>query len=384
MKERYFPILIVVSGMMIGSLILFTGPSLEPRSPPENKPLVRTITANTETIRLSSTAFGTVSPRSENELIPEVSGSIVYMSPSLVSGGFFKKDDLLFSIEPLDYQVALEQSSAALKSAESELENARRNHDRQINLAKKQSISESRKEEAVNRLRFAESAHREANARVSLAKKNLERTKIKAPYDGRVRNEKIDLGQFVNRGQSVANIYATDSAEIKLPVHDKELAFLDLPLVETERSEDDTVILKANFAGKQHIWNARIARTEGELDSKTRMINVIAEIDSPYSLKDSRPPLTIGLFVEAEILGRFVEDAIVIPQSAIQENNLVYTVNNENRLEFKKVEILRMINNQAIITGGLKAGDTVCVSTLRDAEPGMQIRTSIDPEGQKN
>ena len=384
MKERYFPILIVVSGIMIGSLILFTGPSLEPRSPPENKPLVRTITANTETIRLSSTAFGTVSPRSENELIPEVSGSIVYMSPSLVSGGFFKKDDLLFSIEPLDYQVALEQSSAALKSAESELENARRNHDRQINLAKKQSISESRKEEAVNRLRFAESAHREANARVSLAKKNLERTKIKAPYDGRVRNEKIDLGQFVNRGQSVANIYATDSAEIKLPVHDKELAFLDLSLFETERSEDDTVILKANFAGKQHIWNARIARTEGELDSKTRMINVIAEIDSPYSLKDSRPPLTIGLFVEAEILGRFVEDAIVIPQSAIQENNLVYTVNNENRLEFKKVEILRMINNQAIITGGLKAGDTVCVSTLRDAEPGMQIRTSIDPEGQKN
>ena len=384
MKERYFPILIVVSGIMIGSLILFTGPSLEPRAPPENKPLVRTITANTETIRLSSTAFGTVSPRSENELIPEVSGSIVYMSPSLVSGGFFKKDDLLFSIEPLDYQVALEQSSAALKSAESELENARRNHDRQINLAKKQSISESRKEEAVNRLRFAESAHREANARVSLAKKNLERTKIKAPYDGRVRNEKIDLGQFVNRGQSVANIYATDSAEIKLPVHDKELAFLDLSLFETERSEDDTVILKANFAGKQHIWNARIARTEGELDSKTRMINVIAEIDSPYSLKDSRPPLTIGLFVEAEILGRFVEDAIVIPQSAIQENNLVYTVNNENRLEFKKVEILRMINNQAIITGGLKAGDTVCVSTLRDAEPGMQIRTSIDPEGQKN
>ena len=381
MKERYFPILIVVSGIMIGSLILFTGPSLEPRAPPENKPLVRTITANTETIRLSSTAFGTVSPRSENELIPEVSGSIVYMSPSLVSGGFFKKDDLLFSIEPLDYQVALEQSSAALKSAESELENARRNHDRQINLAKKQSISESRKEEAVNRLRFAESAHREANARVSLAKKNLERTKIKAPYDGRVRNEKIDLGQFVNRGQSVANIYATDSAEIKLPVHDKELAFLDLPLFETERSEDDTVILKANFAGKQHIWNARIARTEGELDSKTRMINVIAEIDSPYSLKDSRPPLTIGLFVEAEILGRFVEDAIVIPQSAIQENNLVYTVNNENRLEFKKVETLRMINNQAIITGGLKAGDTVCVSTLRDAEPGMQIRTSIDPEG---
>ena len=384
MKERYFPILIVVSGIMIGSLILFTGPSLEPRAPPENKPLVRTITANTETIRLSSTAFGTVSPRSENELIPEVSGSIVYMSPSLVSGGFFKKDDLLFSIEPLDYQVALEQSSAALKSAESELENARRNHDRQINLAKKQSISESRKEEAVNRLRFAESAHREANARVSLAKKNLERTKIKAPYDGRVRNEKIDLGQFVNRGQPVANIYATDSAEIKLPVHDKELAFLDLSLFETERSEDDTVILKANFAGKQHIWNARIARTEGELDSKTRMINVIAEIDSPYSLKDSRPPLTIGLFVEAEILGRFVEDAIVIPQSAIQENNLVYTVNNENRLEFKKVEILRMINNQAIITGGLKAGDTVCVSTLRDAEPGMQIRTSIDPEGQKN
>ena len=383
MKERYFPILIVISGLIIGSLILFTGPSLEPRAPPENKPLIRTITAKSESIRLSSTAFGTVSPRSENELIPEVSGSIVFMSPSLVSGGFFKKDDLLFSIEPLDYEVALEQSSAALKSAESELENAQRNHDRQINLAKKQSISESRKEEAINRLRFAESAHREANARVSLAKKNLERTKIRAPYDGRVRNEKIDLGQFVNRGQSIASIYAIDSAEIRLPVHDKELAFLDLSLFETAKSKDDAVILKATFAGEQHTWSARIARTEGELDSRTRMINVIAEIDSPYSSKDSRPPLTIGLFVEAEILGRFIEDAVVIPQSAIQDRNLVYTVNEKNRLEFKKVKILRMINDQAVITDGLKTGDTVCISALRNAEPGMEVRTSTKLEEQK-
>ena len=384
MKERYFPILIVISGLIIGSLILFTGPSLEPRAPPENKPLIRTITAKSESIRLSSTAFGTVSPRSENELIPEVSGSIVFMSPSLVSGGFFKKDDLLFSIEPLDYEVALEQSSAALKSAESELENAQRNHDRQINLAKKQSISESRKEEAINRLRFAESAHREANARVSLAKKNLERTKIRAPYDGRVRNEKIDLGQFVNRGQSIASIYAIDSAEIRLPVHDKELAFLDLSLFETAKSKDDAVILKATFAGEQHTWSARIARTEGELDSGTRMINVIAEIDAPYSSKDSRPPLTIGLFVEAEILGRFIKDAVVIPQSAIQDRNLVYTVNEKNRLEFKKVKILRMINDQAVITDGLKTGDTVCISALRNAEPGMEVRTSTKLEEQKS
>ena len=384
MKERYFPVLIVVSGIIIGLLILFTGPSLEPRAPPENKPLIRTITATSETIRLSSTAFGTVSPRTENELIPEVSGSIIYMSPSLVSGGFFKKDDLLFSIEPLDYEVALEQSIAARESAKSELENAKRNHDRQINLAKRQSISESRKEEAINRLRFAESAYREANARVSLARKNLERTKIRAPYDGRVRNEKVDLGQFVNRGQSVASIYAIDSAEIKLPVHDRELAFLDLSLFETEKGEDDSVILKANFAGKQHTWSARIARTEGELDAKTRMINLIAEVESPYSVKDSRPPLTIGLFVEAEILGRFVEDVIVVPQSAIQEGNLVYTVNEKNRLEFKEVEILRMINGQAVTTGGLKAGDTICISALRNAEPGMQIRTSTNPERQKN
>mgnify|MGYP001273198534 FL=1 len=384
MKERYFPVLIVVSGIIIGLLILFTGPSLEPRAPPENKPLIRTITATSETIRLSSTAFGTVSPRTENELIPEVSGSIIYMSPSLVSGGFFKKDDLLFSIEPLDYEVALEQSIATRESANSELENAKRNHDRQINLAKRQSISESRKEEAINRLRFAESAHREANARVSLARKNLERTKIRAPYDGRVRNEKVDLGQFVNRGQSVASIYAIDSAEIKLPVHDRELAFLDLSLFETEKGEDDSVILKANFAGKQHTWNARIARTEGELDARTRMINLIAEVESPYSAKDSRPPLTIGLFVEAEILGRFVEDVIVVPQSAIQEGNLVYTVNEKNRLEFKEVEILRMINGQAVTTGGLKAGDTICISALRNAEPGMQIRTSTNPERRKN
>ena len=160
-------------------------------------------------------------------------------------------------------------------------------------------------------------------------------------------------------------------------------SIIDLSLFETEKSKDNAVILKATFAGEQHTWNARIARTEGELDSRTRMINVIAEIDSPYSLKDSRPPLTIGLFVEAEILGRFIEDAVVIPQSAIQERNLVYTVNEKNRLEFKKVEILRMINDQAVITDGLKTGDKVCISALRNAEPGMEVRTSTKLEEQK-
>jgi RND family efflux transporter MFP subunit len=379
MKERYYPIFIFLAGLLLGGLILATGPEIEQRAPSEKIPLVRTVSINPETIRLSSSAFGIVLPRTESELIPEVSGRIIDMSSSLVSGGFFKKGQILLTLEPLDYEAALEQSSAALESAKSELDNAKKNHDRQINLAKKQSISVSRKEEAINRLRFAEAAFREAKARVSLSKKNLERTQIRAPYDGRVRTEKVDVGQFVNRGQSVASLYAIDSAEIKLPIHDQELAYLDLPLYGTGESDEETVILKATFAGDEHTWKARVARTEGELDSKTRMINVIAEVDSPYAAKDSKPPLTIGLFVEAEILGQIIQNAVVIPRSAIQEDNLVYVVDKENRLKFQEVSILRMLNDEAVITNGLNKGDIVSISSLRNAEPGMKVRTSVEP-----
>ena len=164
--------------------------------------------------------------------------------------------------------------------------------------------------------RLAQASLREARARLMRAERDLQRTRVIAPYDGRVRNEKVDIGQFVNRGAPIANLYATDLAEVRLPLHDEELAYLDLPLAGTPfNNREPTVVLRAQFAG-QHTWDGRVVRTEGELDPRTRMINVIAQVEAPMSKQKIVLLLAVGLFVEAEIIGHLVNNIFVLPRSA--------------------------------------------------------------------
>ncbi len=375
-RRFLLPIVIVIGGVGLAAAIIATGPTLEQLPPPSNAPLVRTWEASSQTVRMSSITYGSVLPRTESELIPEVSGRVTNMSQSLVSGGFFKKGDVLLEIDPLDYEVALEQARAALASAQSELANAGKAHDRQQDLAKKQSTSESQRDDARNRLQIAQATLREVRARISRAERDLARTRIIAPFEGRVRSERVDVGQFVTRGAPIASLYSTDFAEVRLPIHDEELAFLQLPLngISDENTPEPKVILRTKFAGKHHEWEGTIVRTEGELDPQTRMINVIAQVEAPYKTSGERPPFAVGLFVEAEILGRVFNDVYIVPRSALQANKQVYIIDGDNKLVFRDVDILRTVNEDVYIQGGIEAGETICLSTVNNAIQGMTVR----------
>ena len=374
-KQYLLSLAVIIVGVGIAGLIIATGPKLDPQPPTPNAPMVRAATAVQETVQLSAITHGTVLPRTESELVPEVSGRVIAISPNMVSGGFFRKGDLLLEIDPLDYEVSLEQAKAALASTRSELTNAKKAHERQLDLAKRQSTSQSQKDDALNRLRLAHASLREARARLMRAERDLQRTRVIAPYDGRVRNEKVDIGQFVNRGASIANLYATDLAEVRLPLHDEELAYLDLPLAGTPfNNREPTVVLRAQFAGQQHTWEGRVVRTEGELDPRTRMINVIAQVEAPYEQTENRPPLAVGLFVEAEIIGHLVNNIFVLPRSALQPNEQIYVVGNDNRLQFRDVTILRSVDENIYITDGIRPGELLCLSPVNNAVPGMLVQ----------
>ncbi|MBT4160618.1 MAG: efflux RND transporter periplasmic adaptor subunit [Gammaproteobacteria bacterium] len=381
-KRFLLPVFVVVVGVGLAIVIVITGPKLEPQPPTNNAPLVRTGTAEDQTVQLTSITHGTVLPRTESELIPEVSGRVIGISPTVVSGGFFRKDDLLLEIDPLDYEVALEQARAGLASARSELTNANKAHERQLDLAKRQSTSQSQKDDALNRLRFAQASLRESKARLSRAERDLARTRITAPYDGRVRSERVDIGQFVNRGSPIASLYATDVAEVRLPIHDEELAHLDLPLAgATLAGEQPIAILRARFAGEEHTWEGLVVRTEGELDPRTRMINVIAQVQSPYEQQNGRPPLAVGLFVEAEIIGHQVSNVFVLPRSALQLNRQVYVVGNDNRLQFRDVDILRTVGEEVYVTDGIRRGEILCMSIVNNAVEGMLVQPIAESAG---
>ncbi|MEH6556248.1 MAG: efflux RND transporter periplasmic adaptor subunit [Oceanicoccus sp.] len=380
MKGKLLPIIIVLFGIGNMMLLVATGPKLDPQSPKTIFPLVSVIEVVPERVQITSKTHGTVKPRTEGELIPEVDGRVMSVSAAMVSGGFFKEGDVLVEIDRLDYEMALEQAHAGLTRAESELGNAEKSYARQLDLSRKQLTSDSLKDDAMNRLSIAQASVREAKARLSKSQRDLSRTQLVAPYDGRVRTERVDIGQFVKRGNQVATIYATDFAEVRLPILDEELAFIPLSLVAESEGSSDTdspvfVNLRATFAGENHVWQGQIVRTEGELDPRTGMVHVVARVAAPYNRTDGKPPLSVGLFVDAEIVGMSVDNIVVLPRAALRSNNNVFVVDSDNKLEFRTVEVLRETEDKIYVSHGLNAGERICVSPMDTPVQGMTVTT---------
>ena len=196
-----------------------------------------------------------------------------------------------------------------------------------------------------------------------------------------MREKTADVGQFVTVGAPVARVYAVDAAEIRLPLPDAELAYLDLPLNyrgESGRVRGPRVTLRTTFAGRRHEWEGRIVRTEGEIDPRTRMVHVVAEVRDPYGrgADPMRPPLAAGMFVEAEIDGRTVQDVAVLPRAARRGADQVLIVDGENRLRFRQVDLLRTTIDEVFVRSGLHTGERVILSPLEAVSDGMRVRVN--------
>jgi RND family efflux transporter MFP subunit len=380
----------------LGVLVIWAlRPTAEAGSPRVVAPLVRVVEALPRDVQFSVRTQGTVVPRTESDLVPHISGEVIWVSPNLASGGFFEENEPLVRIDPGDFRVDVEAARAAVARRESEFARAKTELDRQRSLAVEGVASQTRIDDAENANRVSEAELREEKAKLSRAERNLVRTELRAPYEGRVRSEAVDVGQFVNRGAPIATLYATDFAEVRLPLPDRELFYLDIPLHLSGAGQRDTngdgakmqgpeVRLTAEFAGEPRLWIGRIVRTEGEIDPKSRMLNLVARVKDPYGRSGARDhaPLAVGMFVEAEILGRKVERVFVLPREALRTDgadDLVYVVDAENRLRFRRVEVLRTERYDAVLKSGLSPFERVSVSPLVAAVDGMLVRVAATP-----
>jgi RND family efflux transporter MFP subunit len=385
-QKLWVPIAIAALCLFGAFVIVATAPSVEYKEPERAVQTVRTIPGQATTLRHRVRTQGTVAPRTEADLVPEVSGRVVWLSPSFAPGGFFKQGDVLLRIESRDFELAVERQRATLQRAESEFdfaasELARRESLSDAGVASPSQLADARRAESV-----AEAAVIDARAGLEQAKRDLERSRILAPFDGRVREEHVDVGQFVTRGNLIARIYATDYAEIRLPIPDHEIPFLDLPdprVMSAEASrEGPEVVLRATFAGQPFEWTGHIVRTEGEIDEKSRMMNVVARVDDPYRASDaeSRPPLAVGLFVQAEIMGPEAKDVIVVPRYALRDGEKILVVDAESRLHTRKVQVLRVDRDDVLIQGPLGQGERICVSPIQAVVEGVLVRTIEGPQ----
>ena len=376
------PAAAIAVSLLGAAVLIATSSPVEGRPSARQIRPVRVLEAHPGTVQLRVLSQGTVAPRTESALIPEVSGPVVWVSPALVSGGYFEAGQVLLRIDPLDHEAALERARASVARAEGEYEHARQVLERQRGLASRNVVSAAALDEAERSGRVTEAALREARVARGQAERDLARTEIKAPFTGRVRDERVDVGQFLSRGNAFGTIYATDYVEVRLPVPDHQLAYLDVPLWDRGDLEGELpeVTLSARFAGAEHAWQGHIVRTEGEIDPKSRMVHVVARVEDPYAISadGTRPPLAVGLFVNAEIAGRSAEQVTLVPRSAMREGSRVLVVDQENRLRYRDVEVLRIDRDDVLIRTGLDAGERVCISQLQTVVEGMEVRPILE------
>ncbi|MFT5790062.1 MAG: RND family efflux transporter MFP subunit [Shewanella sp.] len=382
-KQIILPVVVIALGVagFMGMAAL--------KKPPEEKaeldttPLVSVQTVEIKPMDFSVKSYGVVAAKYETELVSQVNGEIVFLSEKFVRGGFVKKGDVLAKIDPSDYDAALIDAQASMASAratlvqekafgkvaEAEWKRIKDGVPTELSLRKPQLAQE------IAKLNSSE-------AGLKRARRNVERTIIKAPYDALIEARNIGLGSYVSMGTQIGKILSTDDAEIRLPIADKELQFLD------NKGKNAEVVLKGEFAGKPQEWKARIVRSEGVIDSRSRMTYLVAEVSDPYGLKSNSNELRYGTYVTASIDGLHAGQVTEVARHLVI-NKQVAVLDAENKLRYKDVNIVRQIGSKVIITDGLEAGMNLITSALDYPIEGMQLAlpkekslNSDDPDSQ--
>ena len=370
-KQIFVPIAIIAAGVLL--FLAFSSMKKPPEEKEEvdNTPIVAVEEIHVETMNLTVSSYGVVQPKYETELVAQVSGQVVELSEVFVRGGFVEKNQLLARIDPNDYQAALIEAEANMASARAALEKERA----QGKVAEqewKRITDTSPTELSLRKPQLAQELARVKSAQASIlrAKRNLERTEIRAPYDAMIESRMIGLGSFVGTGSQVGKLLGTDIAEIRLPVADNQLQFL------AAQGENAQVNLIGTFAGKNVTWPATIARSEGVIDNKSRMSYLVAEVKNPYGLNvddlSKQSPIRFGSYVTAEILGITLINAAVLPRYLV-DNNQVAILNAESKLQYADITIARQEGANVIVTNGIKDGDKLIVSALDYPIDGMKL-----------
>jgi len=336
----------------------------------------------TEIMELQRTEFpvlldsqGNIRAHYTTTITPQVAGTLVKIHDSFEDGAFFQKDEVLAELDPSDFEVAVSAAESRLARAEAVLiqEEARA---KQARLNWQDLGYDEEPSDLVLRipqLKEATATVDAAQADLEQAKRNLERTKIRAPFAGRVQQRAVGLGQAVGASTPLGEVFATDFAEIRLPLSPRQLEFIALP----SRAGDPEVPVTLTDAldlSKSNQWQARIVRTEGSIDESSRELFAIARIDDPFGLESGKPPLRIGQPVRASIRGMILKEVFVLPRQALRGVNRIYLVDREPlAIRRTRIEPLWSTADVLVISEGLEPGQWLSTTRLPYAPDGAPV-----------
>ena len=367
------PIVVLIAGIAAAAMLASARKAPPRVDRPPLGPLVEVMPTEVDDVPVVVAGHGEVVAKVAVDVVPQVGGQVVETHPALVAGGFFRAGEVLVVIDARDYELALERAEAAVARAKVTLE--REQAEAEVARAEWNDLHPGEEPTALvirePQIRQAEAEHAAAVADLSVAKLNLERTRISLPFDGVVVSESVDIGQFVGIGSRVATVYGTDVVEVRVPLDSRELAWFDVPS-RGDRGGSDAEI-SASFGGTRSIWEGRVTRMEAQVDQMSRMVHVVVEVPNPYDTSEEHPALLPGSFVDVQIFGRTLQNVTSVPRYAVREGGRVW-VFAEGKLGIRDVEVLRSDRQQSLISSGLQEGDLVIVSSLDAVTDGMTVR----------
>jgi RND family efflux transporter MFP subunit len=345
----------------------------------------------TERLELAKTDFpvvldsqGTVRAHHMTTLSPLVAGTLVKIHPGFEDGAFFNEGEVLAELDPADLQAALvtaesrlAQSEAALAQEEARGKQARLNWE-DIGYEGEPSPLVLR----VPQMKEAQANVSAARANLDQATRNLERASIRAPFDGRVKTRMVGLGQAVSPTTALGEIFATDFAEVRLPLSPAQLSFVKLPSRDEDTPVEVTLVDALGDPDDPDVpsWKAHIVRSEGALDESSRELFAIARIDDPFGLESGNPELRIGQPVRAAVRGVVLKEVFVIPRTALRGVNRIYMIEREG-VTIQRAEIAPVFSTAdvLVVREGLEAGQWIATSRLPYAPNGAPVEI-VEPE----
>ena len=376
--KKFVPLLLVLGAIAVTVVMFLSQPEPVKAAAPEAALAVKTQILKSTSVTLEVESQGTVQPRTRTSLISEVSGAVLEVSEQFIVGGTFGAGDVLLSLDPTDYEVALQRAEAQLISANAKLELEKA---RAIQAAKEwQMTGRPQSEAPILALRKPYLAEAEANilqskAEVKRAKQKLEKTKIRAPYAGMVASKGADVGQYVTTGSRLGETFAIDFVEVRLPLTERDLARMDALTFKGIPSES-MVTLSGSVNGKQREWLAEVVRSEGVVNEINRSQYLVARMSDPYGISGSgdsvSPPLLVGTFVTAKLKGKVLEDVFELPRSALLQGSKVATVDSQTRMNIRAVDVIFSDDSFYYVTG-LNDGVQVITSALGTPIEGLKL-----------
>lgn len=385
MKKVILPFAILAVAILIFVVIIRNPSRLEPSNPEQALATVRVAQVQPEAVTLQVQSQGKVQASRRVNLSSATSGQVSWVSSSFVAGGFFEADEVILRLDSSDFENALERSRSTMEQAETEANHATVELERYRELAERRLVSESQLQDLQRQADISAGRLRDAKAQLSQTQLDLRRSEVRAPFATIVENTAIELGQNVNRGQSLANLLSADDVEVRLPLALSQLGYLDIPLGyrgELPAELAPEVTLSGMFGGQLHHWRGTLVRTEAGIDASNNSVQAIVRVEQsavqnpPQGESTQSIPLPVGLYVEASIQGKTVDNLYALPREVIRSGNRVLIVDAENRLRFREVEILRLENERVLIASGLRPGERICMSPIQAVVDGMLVQVA--------